>query len=154
MATWNAKLDNSEKLKFTNKQQIIMRLKAILYISETNISLRKELTKLRISNHDLLIERGRYCLPKVPREERLCPVCSKQTIEDEIHFIFDCPFYSKERENLRQSLLDSQNIDLNSMNRVQQINALFISSSQETHTALSQHIFSCVKKRKEHLHKH
>ena len=32
----------------------------------------RELAKLRISAHDLLIERGRYFRPRIPRESRLC----------------------------------------------------------------------------------
>ena len=32
----------------------------------------KELSKVRVSAHELLIERGRYFRPKVPCEKRLC----------------------------------------------------------------------------------
>lgn len=46
------------------------------------------LTKFRISAHDLKIERGRYL--GLPVEERLCDLC-KKNIEDEIHFMFNCP---------------------------------------------------------------
>ena len=35
----------------------------------------KELSKLRVSAHELLIERGRYFRPQVPREKRLCTTC-------------------------------------------------------------------------------
>ena len=41
--------------------------------------------KFCISNHNLYIEVGRHCKPKVPREERLCKVCVQNEIEDEIH---------------------------------------------------------------------
>ena len=47
--------------------------------------------KLRISNHKLNIETGRY--NKISRCDRICPVCGLN-IEDEIHFLFDCPKYS------------------------------------------------------------
>ena len=46
----------------------------------------KELTKIRISSHDLLIERGRYFRPKIPRKERKCDIC--QLVEDEEYFMF------------------------------------------------------------------
>ena len=52
---------------------------------------RKTPAKLRISNHKLNIERGRY--DKISRCDRICPVCSLN-IEDDIHFLFDCPKYS------------------------------------------------------------
>ena len=44
--------------------------------------------KLRISYHKLNIETGRY--DKLSRCDRICPVCGLN-VEDEIHFLFDCP---------------------------------------------------------------
>ena len=43
---------------------------------------RKEMTRLRISAHRLAIERGRY--NNTPLEERTCPTCEGQIIEDEL----------------------------------------------------------------------
>jgi hypothetical protein len=43
----------------------------------------KNLTKLKISAHTLLIEKGRYFRPKLCRNLRLCSLCNK--IEDEEH---------------------------------------------------------------------
>ena len=57
---------------------------------------RKALVKLRISSHKLLIETGRY--DNIPRNERVCNVCNRKTIEDEIHFLLDCPSYSSLRD--------------------------------------------------------
>ena len=71
-------------------------------------SVTKELAKLRISAHDLLIERGRYFRPKLPREQRLCTECNE--IEDELHFMLFCTKF----KDLRASLLGkfACNIDL------------------------------------------
>ena len=44
--------------------------------------------KIRISNSNLNIERGRYI--KLPVEKRICPLCNIEP-EDEIHFILKCP---------------------------------------------------------------
>ena len=52
---------------------------------------RKTLVKLRISNHKLNIETGRY--DKISRCDRICPVCSLD-VEDKIHFLFDCAKHS------------------------------------------------------------
>ncbi len=41
--------------------------------------------KLRISAHDLLIERGRYRQPKLQVQDRLCTSC--KAIDDEVHFV-------------------------------------------------------------------
>ena len=56
------------------------------YLSHPNKESRKYLTKFRLSDHDLLIEIGRF--KKIPREERTCKTCNK--IDDEYHFFFDC----------------------------------------------------------------
>ena len=47
------------------------------------------ITKFRLSDHNLPIERGRYLKPKLPREERICPMC-KSGIGNEIHALFLC----------------------------------------------------------------
>ena len=45
------------------------------------------MTRLRLSSHKLMIERGRWLniLPK----DRLCTLCNK--LEDEFHVICECP---------------------------------------------------------------
>ena len=48
----------------------------------------KGLSKLRISAHVLLVERGRYFRPQIPRDQRVCATCNK--LEDEEHFILYC----------------------------------------------------------------
>ena len=57
---------------------------------------RKALVKLRIRNHKPNIETGRY--DKISRCDRICPVCGLN-IEDEVHFLFDCPKYSSIRDD-------------------------------------------------------
>ena len=52
----------------------------------------EELTKLRISAHQLYVETGRYCNPVIPRENKFCFHC-KNIVEDEKHFLLDCPLY-------------------------------------------------------------
>jgi len=42
----------------------------------------------------LRVETDRWLRPKPPREQRLCRHCSMHAVEDEQHFLFDCPFYS------------------------------------------------------------
>ena len=48
-------------------------------------------TKLRLSDHNLMIEEGRRKRPILPRNERICDTCNK--LEDEIHFLIDCKKY-------------------------------------------------------------
>ena len=51
------------------------------------------MSRFRLSNHNLMIEKGRHFKPIIKREERLCPFC-KIVIEDEEHFLLSCLFYS------------------------------------------------------------
>ena len=65
---------------------------------------RVSLTKLRLSDHCLMIERGRYSRPIVPREERFCPHCPMK-LEDEEHFLTQCSAY--DRTSLYSQLTDA-----------------------------------------------
>ena len=87
--------------------------------------------KIRISNHKLMIETGRY--NQTSRNDRFCPICNSGIIEDEFHFLFHCPKYSIPREKfynqiqqnfvdfnqlsyteLMMKLMNSQNFSVNS----------------------------------------
>ena len=61
----------------------------------TNPSIRQSLTKFRLSNHVLNIEKGRHT--NTPEHLRTCPFCPN-TIESEIHFLVNCPTYRKPRD--------------------------------------------------------
>ena len=60
--------------------------------------LRQNFVKFKISNHKLMIEHGRYQIDHLPRENRLCPLCNSNQVEDEIHFLFQCNKYSVQRQ--------------------------------------------------------
>ena len=45
-----------------------------------------------MSNHKLVIEIGRY--NQTIKDNRYCPFCGSNLIEDEAHFCFHCPTYS------------------------------------------------------------
>ncbi|MCG8429760.1 MAG: hypothetical protein MJA29_01100, partial [Candidatus Omnitrophica bacterium] len=66
----------------------------------TNRRQRVALTRFRISSHRLKIETGRYAKPIVPRENRFCDFClvnNKNCVQDEVHFLLECPKFEKER---------------------------------------------------------
>ena len=71
---WKSKTQHSKKLEFYRNIKTTYDAEDYLK-SVQHISFRKELTKLRISNHVLFIEKRRYYTPKIPREERFCPGC-------------------------------------------------------------------------------
>ena len=45
------------------------------------------MTRLRLSSHKLMIERGRWL--NILSKDRLCTLCNK--LEDEFHVICECP---------------------------------------------------------------
>ena len=81
-----------------------------------NIKHKKALSRFRLSNHVLQIEKGRHMRPPLERSERKCFVCINE-VENEIHFLIQCPLYNEEREILFQicrrncRLFDSLNSD-------------------------------------------
>ena len=51
------------------------------------------MSKLRVSSHRLEIETGRWTWPvSTPFDERKCHICDR--LEDEFHFLFECPLYN------------------------------------------------------------
>ena len=55
------------------------------------------MSKLRLSNHMLMIEKGRHS--NINKELRFCPICPNK-IEDEMHFVLVCKGFNKQREEL------------------------------------------------------
>ena len=79
----------------------------------SNFKYRRAIARLRVSSHDLMIEKGRHHTIKLDIEKRLCSFCGK--IEDEIHFLVLCPLYSNERSEFYRNI----NLDkyaINNMN--------------------------------------
>ena len=60
-----------------------------------NVSIRTQFSKFRLSDHNLEIEKGRH--RGIDAEQRFCPFC-KDKVENEIHFLLECPLYKELRE--------------------------------------------------------
>ena len=72
-----------------------------MYLSLNNFQLRSASCKIRISAHDLKIERDRYKTVYIERDQRLCKKCTLNLVEDEQHFITtfcSCSAYKNDRE--------------------------------------------------------
>ena len=50
------------------------------------------------------IETGRFSTPVTPLSNRLCKFCNLNCIEDEIHFLIECPLYNDIRSNFIEIL--------------------------------------------------
>ena len=104
--SWEHEKCNSSKLSFYNIHKI--RFEREIYIDEVKgFSRRYNTTQLRISAHELEIERGRYT--KTPKESRICHWCNTsmgvKTVENENHVLFECDLYA----NLRSKLITRLN---------------------------------------------
>ena len=75
---WQHTLQHSQKLEFYRSFKNEYVTSSYLELT-SRVSDRRTLTKLRISNHKLMIELGRY--NNTPRENRLCPVCDCNTVQ-------------------------------------------------------------------------
>ena len=64
------------------------------------------LSKFRLSNHKLMIEKGRHL--NIRKEFRFCKFCPN-IIEDEIHFLTKCKMFSTQRGILMAKLEDKVN---------------------------------------------
>ena len=75
-------------------------------------------TQLRISSHNLEVERGRYT--KTPKEMRICHWCKismgANNIENESHLLFECDLYADLRAKLITRLNYSSSSITNSSN--------------------------------------
>ena len=98
---WQYQKSTSSKLSFYHSIKHTFNREPYLYLCK-GFSRRYSTTKLRISAHDLHIEKGRYS--NTPREQRICAWCQislgVETIEDESHVLYVCDLYSKQRSKL------------------------------------------------------
>ena len=115
----------------------------------TNLNHRIALTKLRISSHKLMIEKGRYSRQYIPPEERLCPFCQSKT-EDEKHFLLYCVLY----DTLRESLFKKLNENIKEAIEQQSTETKFrllIDHPAKLAATISKYIYNCLEKREEAL---
>ena len=97
---WYAFISNASKLAYYCQFKTEFKLeKCVECIS--NDKLRSELAALRLSVHNLEIERGRHI--DVPRGNRICRLCSMGMVESEFHLLLVCPLYT----SLRREFLTS-----------------------------------------------
>jgi hypothetical protein len=80
------------------------------YLSISNFEYRKLITKLRVSEHNLLIEKGRHL--NIPREQRLCSHC--KCIDDEKHFLLHYTINSELKSSFLK-ILNKENLIFNNL---------------------------------------
>lgn len=126
------------------------------YLKTKNFSYRQILTKFRISAHPLRIESGRYERKKnnsgklilLDREERVCQYCTKNVIEDEFHFLMECPLYIANREHFMTEI-EKSNKNFKFLSKENKFSWLLINENEKIITLLSQFLLKCFNIRKE-----
>lgn len=89
----------NERIKLRAYKTLIVRLQPAAHIKRSIVKNHRSLVgQLRCGILQLRIESGRYRGEKV--EERICNYCDMNVVEDEFHFIFECPLYSDERVDM------------------------------------------------------
>jgi hypothetical protein len=89
----------SNKLRTYNKFKSNFQLEP--YLNYPNIlKYRSIIAKFRLSAHKLKIETGRYNSRNayIPADQRICEHCNLERVEDEEHFLIECPKYNPERQ--------------------------------------------------------
>ena len=66
------------------------------YLSVVLTSSKKKtnIAKIRTNSHELHSEIGHWEIPKTPWVERICHLYENINIEDENHFLLECPAYT------------------------------------------------------------
>ena len=109
---WKDAKNSSPKLDFYNTLK--KEFKFEQYLLQSNYKYRNALTRLRISAHNLYIERGRYVRPPIPREERFCIFCkinyNTSITESESHVISDCCLYNHTQHDILLSMPNNMTI--------------------------------------------
>ena len=98
---WENDKSNSPKLIFYNSHKQAFGRETYLETSK-GLHCRSSTTKLRISAHELEIEKGRYS--NISREDRICHWCQismgSRVVENEHHVLSDCDLYAGLRHKL------------------------------------------------------
>ena len=102
------------------------------------------MTKFRISAHNLMIEVGRHCNIKV--EDRLCKHCNYDTIENEMHFLLECPKYKTLRE-IMLNKVESSYCNFGQLNHIDQFRLIMTSTLEDIIYALAEYLFKATELR-------
>ena len=90
--TWSNEISTSSKLSTYKEFKTLSNPEKYLQVIN-NYFIHKQLTRFRISNHQLLIEEGRH--RRIDLIDRRCKFCEMNCVENEIHFLLVCPLYHK-----------------------------------------------------------
>ena len=88
---WHTDLNDSRKALHYKHFKTILNVEKYLTL-KIPLKYKIAFSKLRCSNHSLLVETGRH--HNILYVDRICNLCNLQEIEDEFHTVIRCPFYN------------------------------------------------------------
>ena len=104
------------------------------------------LAHFRISSHNLRIETGRYDQRKTKPDERVCIYCRSQAVEDEQHYLLQCPLYNNERLLLLETV-NAMIPVFHLLPENEKFSTVMQSKTPKVMKALGNYVFTCLKKR-------
>jgi hypothetical protein len=88
---WKARMLQQPKLVLYCQLKDELVCEGYLLYTMNDLVGRTMMARLRMGTHALRVETGRYV--NETREQRVCRMCELGVVEDEIHFMLDCPVY-------------------------------------------------------------
>jgi hypothetical protein len=109
---------------------------------------RKSLCQLRTSTHPLRIEKGRHLGLKAA--DRICLHCSQGKVEDEFHFLLECPLYHLER-NIFMEKIGNKYPNISNLQPNMQF--LWIMSTEDSFvcTETAEYVYVCFQMRQHNV---
>ena len=141
---WQDKVLLSNKLSFYSNVKKSYCIES--YLELKNVNQKKNITKLRTSSHNLMIEKGRYL--NLNREERLCP---DKITEDEIRFLFICPLYKHLRNYFFAYMSIQCQLELTHLSISDKIAAVFQQNNSKINFQLGAFVSKCFEYRDKKL---
>ena len=120
--------------------------KLATYVSDlTDTRLIAVVARLRLTFHNLEIERGRHTRPKTPVANRVCRRCQTTQVDDEIHFLMQCNMFELDRKALF-SEAEKYITNFNTQCETEQFKSIMGSENHAIFNALAKYTHVCFEK--------
>ena len=103
------------------------------------------IARLRLSSHNLNIELGRHAKPKVSVADRTCSRCNLGVVDDEMHFLIECPAFTTERNELF-SVVGTSLQGFNTLDSLNKFISIMSSKCSEVTFRLGKFLHKCLPK--------
>ena len=110
--------------------------------------MRKAISKLRLSAHNLLIETGRYAKPRsLPRSERICKHCNFNLKKMSCTFFHGAPFMKQKGQNCTIKYTKKTILSCRCVITTKPGGLILLQEERDILFALGTYIHSCFEKR-------